>query len=328
MTEERITEAFDDISSLGVLDHEEKEAYWSSTLSGSKMISLLRDPFNLLMNYLDKNQIVFTEQQQEKMRAGTDLEEYVRQRWVERYSPNPSIIGDTIKSTFTKKFEGYEFTANIDGWLLEIKCSEEIDIEKVAKFYMPQIQYYMWFFDVDLWHLALFSNGWELQTKVIQRDNDYIGNMVDLMLQFMEAYTTKNRLFVFDNPFAKEEDPNKITLGKDDIDINLSAMIGELFEAKEMVDKYEAVIGNIKQKLFDRFENQSVKISLDYGSVSLSNSEVKGTIDYKTLVKEKLKDLPEEEIERYRKDGRTQKNMRVTSKMEKAEPLDPVDLFK
>lgn len=306
------------ITSLGILSYEEKKVYWDSIkgLSGSQMVTLLKYPDELFALKLKIKDNVFTKKAQEKMKAGTELENYIRQRYIDtlELTNMTNFQGMPVVETFAKEYNGYTFTANIDGWMLECKNSEK-PIEDLVDFYYPQIQYYMWFFNTDSWDLATLQNGWKFDKKTVQRDVDFIEEMLAKAIIFLGKLNSiggsnedgtvvgisTNFTPIEPFPWGVAHDTTiKTVLTEEELDMADHQLIDDLINTKLKIDLYSTKMENIKGYILTRF-NTGASIKGIKATISTSHVERQGNIDYKAIVMDKL-NLTDEELDAYRND--------------------------
>ncbi len=140
------------------LTHAEKEKLWATTYSGSQFNTLINNPQQLYEFKKEGKQPIFTPQAQRAMQLGTIMEPVIIDQYCQRVQEQGNPDALTVmkdKRTF-KSINNPQFTANIDGWIVdprngdkkgifEAKCIKGDPIDRISANYRPQIQYYMWF---------------------------------------------------------------------------------------------------------------------------------------------------------------------------------------
>lgn len=339
-----------DITSLGILSYEDKKKNWDNLkgLSGSQMGTLLKYPDELFAIKLGIKENVFTKKAEEKMKAGTELEGYIRQRYVDSLELTPeqsftNFKGMPVSETFAKEYNGYTFTANIDGWLLECKNSEK-PIEELVDFYYPQIQYYMWFFNTTTWDLATLQNGWKFNKRTVQYDADFVEEMLAKAIIFLGKLNTVaknyehvkliNKDLIEPFPWGVAHDTTiKTVLTEEELNMKDHKLIDELINTKLKIDLYSAKLEDIKGNVLARF-NTGASIKGSKATISTSHVERQGNIDYKAIVMDKL-NLTDEELDQYRNElvtydqvgVRVKKGVSIDIEEDTIDEFDLIDLF-
>ena len=282
--EDVLQDAF--VKSLGRLDEESKKIIWNTCISGSQIKRMF---YNMKSFLMEKQTVgveqVFSEKANEKMEMGKIMERVIRDTASKKWDLNIQYSPDTYALV-----ENPFFTANIDGYIVradnsieivEIKNTEETDIEKLYDYYKYQIQYYMWFFNAKSARLIGLSNGWHLQQLVVGRDEALIGEILNRANAIAKALKTG----VLDENYFNNEVEEKDAKG---IDIRymegeMEQKLDKLFELKNEVAEKEEIIKAWEQELKDLYANETDKVILSTTkcSYSLTTSERKGTINYK-----------------------------------------------
>ena len=299
--EDVLQDAF--VKSLGRLDEESKKIIWNTCISGSQIKRMF---YNMKSFLMEKQTVgveqVFSEKANEKMEMGKIMERVIRDTASKKWDLNIQYSPDTYALV-----ENPFFTANIDGYIVradnsieivEIKNTEETDIEKLYDYYKYQIQYYMWFFNAKSARLIGLSNGWHLQQLVVGRDEALIGEILNRANAIAKALKTG----VLDENYFNNEVEEKDAKG---IDIRymegeMEQKLDKLFELKNEVAEKEEIIKAWEQELKDLYANETDKVILSTTkcSYSLTTSERKGTINYKQYFADKEIDMAE--LEAYR----------------------------
>lgn len=271
-----------------ITTQQEKQHIWKNTLSGSQMSMLLHKPEQLWLQKKLNIEPVFSKKAKEKMRAGTDLESYVLKRFLESFAEGEleEGVGVLDKATYFKEHNGFTYSANIDANQVEIKWTEESDMDVLEKRYNPQVQYYMWFFDKDFWYLTVMVNGWELKKRKILRDDVFISNMMNnahifntFQKSLEDAYPIPE--FTWGDNIVENSSLRDVIfedLSQEDKDLVL-----EMFKNNKKMKLCEQSKKDLSSKCLARF-NTGVRIKAPYGTISTSSVNKKGNIDYKGLL--------------------------------------------
>ena len=291
------------VKSLGKLDEDSKKIIWNTCISGSQ----IKRMFYNMRSFLTEKQTVgveqyFSEKTNEKMEMGRIMEKVIRDTASKKWDLDIQYTPDTyalVQNPF--------FTANIDGYIVkadnsieivEIKNTEETDIEKLYDYYKYQIQYYMWFFNAKSARLIALSNGWHLQQLVVGRDEALIEEILNRANAIAKAIKTgelDERYFTND---IEEKDAKGIDIKY--MEGEMEQKLDKLFELKNEVAEKEEIIKAWEQEIKDLYASDTDKVILSTSkcNYSLTTSERKGTINYKQYFVDKQIDT--EELEAYR----------------------------
>lgn len=140
--------------------------------------------------YLDKLGEIPSLEDNPKMKAGRMLEPVI----AEWFAEETGMKVQRQNSIFQHK--EYPFMlANIDRWLpglnagLEIKNTGEYSREdwsgtQAPTEYILQCNHYMAVTGADRWFICVLIGGWDLQWKVIERDDELINNLITIEKEF------------------------------------------------------------------------------------------------------------------------------------------------
>lgn len=293
------------VKSLGNLDEDGKKIIWNTCISGSQVKKLF---YNMREVYTEKKTIqtekIFSEKATQKMAMGKALEPVIRNLASEKWNLDIKYSPDTYALTANPFF-----TANIDGYreipngieIIEIKNTEEKDIEKLYDFYKYQIQYYMFFFQAKSARLIALSNGWNLQQLEIEPDEELQKQIVDRCNALAKAIQEG----VLDPEYFNEAPK------EDAAEIHISYLQGTEFgeklnklnELKQSEDAIKEEIESLENDIKNTFaeENKKVVLATETCNYTLTVTERKGTVDYKALLKDY--DIANDVVEKYRKDS-------------------------
>lgn len=295
------------VKSLGNLDEDSKKIIWGTCISGSQIKKMF---YNLRDVYFEKTTMapekIFSEKTEEKMAMGRELEPVIRKLANEKWNLNIEYTPDT----YVLKANPF-FTANIDGFrrtsegleIIEIKNTEEEDINKVYEYYKYQIQYYMWFFNAKSARLIALSNGWHLQQLEIEKNEELQHEIVERANALCKAIKDGD---VTSDYFNKEEeiaDKNtRVEYVKDDVAEKLNRLLDITDKIKELEEEEKLIETELKNAFAK--ENEKVIVATDLCNYSLTMVERKGIVDYKQYFTDNK--IDETELEKYRKPTTTQ----------------------
>ena len=159
------------------------------------------NPYSSAMKvFHDKTSTDITDEDNEAMRQGRDLEDYVAQRFTE-------ATGIKVrKSHYMYKSTRYPFMlADIDRFLvghdagLECKTASAFNVDqweddKIPIHYYIQCQHYMAVTGKKLWYIAVLIMGKEFKYKKIERDEELIQGLILLESHFWKEYVLPRRM--------------------------------------------------------------------------------------------------------------------------------------
>lgn len=291
------------VKSLGKLDEDSKKIIWNTCISGSQ----IKRMFYNMRSFLMEKQTVgveqyFSDKANEKMEMGRIMERVIRDTASKKWDLNIQYSPDTYALVqnpfFTANIDGYIVNADNSIEIVEIKNTEETDIEKLYDYYKYQIQYYMWFFNAKSARLIALSNGWHLQQLVVGRDEALIEEILNRANAIAKAIKTgelDERYFTND---VEEKDAKGIDIKY--MEGEMEQKLDKLFELKNEVAEKEEIIKAWEQEIKDLYASDTDKVILSTSkcNYSLTTSERKGTINYKQYFVDKQIDT--EELEAYR----------------------------
>lgn len=161
--------------------------------------------------YLDKTTEEINDIDNESMRQGRDLEEYVAQRFMEESGKK------VRRSNMIYKNHKYPFLfANVDRLIvgenagLECKTASAYSADKwkdnaIPPHYLIQCYHYMAVTNADAWYLAVVILGKEFKYIRLERDEAMIQNLISIEQDFWENYVLKKVMPQPDGSKASEE---------------------------------------------------------------------------------------------------------------------------
>lgn len=282
--EDVLQDAF--VKSLGKLDEDSKKIIWNTCISGSQIKRMF---YNMKSFLMEKQTVgveqVFSDKANEKMEMGKVMERVIRDTASKKWDLNIQYSPDTYALV-----ENPFFTANIDGFIknadgsleiVEIKNTEETDIEKLYDYYKYQIQYYMWFFNAKSARLIALSNGWHLQQLVVGRDEALIGEILNRANAICKAINTGELDEKYFGTNIEETDAKGVTIKY--LENEMEEKLDKLYDLKIDVAAKEDEIKVLEQEIKDLYASEAEKVILATGkcNYSLTTLQRKGTIDYK-----------------------------------------------
>lgn len=274
------------VKSLGDLDEDGKKIIWNTCISGSQIKKMF---YNMKSFLMEKQTIgtekIFSDKANEKMEMGRFMEDVIRNLAKRKWSLDIQYTS----STYALKANPF-FTANIDGFIknedgsleiIEIKNTEEDDIEKLYDYYKYQIQYYMWFFNAKSARLIALSNGWHLHQLIVQPDEQLQFEIVERANALSKALSTGELDPKYFNPEMEETDTKGVTIKY--LENEMEEKLNKLYDLKIDVAAKEDEIKALEQEIKDLYANEAEKVILATGkcNYSLTTSQRKGNIDYK-----------------------------------------------
>lgn len=294
------------VKSLGVLDEESKKIIWNTCISGSQIKKMF---YNIRDLYNEKKTVgvekVFSEKAEEKMKMGRLIEPFIRETASKEFGLKIEYLPDTF-AQIANPF----FTANIDGFIeteegleiVEIKNTEEEDMEKLYEYYKYQIQYYLWFFNAKRARLIALSKGWKLQQLIVERDEPLQMEIVDRANALSKALTEG----VFDEMYFSEEekriDEANVIIKYLEEQSEISEKINKLKDLKDNAVTIDTMIKELESEIKDIYADDDNKVSLvtDRCTYTLSTIPRKGTINYKQYFKDNNISDTDPILEQYR----------------------------
>lgn len=276
----------DFVQSLGNLDEEGKKIIWNTCISGSQIKRMF---YNMKSFLMEKQTIgveqIFSDKANEKMEMGRIMEAVIRDTASKKWDLNIQYTSDTyaLKANpmFTANIDG--FIKNADGSLeiVEIKNTEETDIEKLYDYYKYQIQYYMWFFQAKSARLIALSNGWHLQQFVVKPDEQLQFEILERANAICKAIKTGELDEKYFGANVEETDAKGVTIKY--LEDEMEEKLDKLYDLKIDVAAKEDEIKALEQEIKDLYASEDEKVILATGrcNYSLTTSQRKGTIDYK-----------------------------------------------
>lgn len=230
------------------------------SIGGSEAGALLGlNPYaSSLTLYLDKKGLSKPKETNEAMRIGTDLEEYVAERFCEE-------TGKKVRrDNFMYMHDEYDFiTANVDreivGENAGLECKtmsafNDYDLEggEVPAYYFSQCQHYMAVKGYERMYLAIlvFQKGIFINT--IERNEDFIKGMIEAEVRFWTENIEKNQMPAPDGSEASAEALKEMypQSNGETIELpNLDGYIKEYLKLGEQIKGLKEMQSEVKNKV-------------------------------------------------------------------------------
>ncbi len=198
--------------------------------------------------YLDKITEDVEEIDNESMRQGRDLEEYVARRFMEETGLK------VRRSNYMYQHEEYPFmVADVDRMIvgeragLECKTASAYSAGKwkdgqIPPHYLIQCVHYMAVTNADCWYLAVVILGQGFQWTKIERDEELIQNLIQIEQNFWENYVQAGVLPEADGSDAYTELLNQhFHTARKGMKIQLSGFQTDLKRRQEIVEQIKAL---------------------------------------------------------------------------------------
>ena len=224
--------------------------------------------------YLDKTTEEIKDIDNESMRQGRDLEEYVAQRFMEESGKK------VRRSNMIYKNQKYPFMfANVDRLIvgenagLECKTASAYSADKwkddaIPPHYLIQCYHYMTVTNADAWYLAVVILGKEFKFIRLERDEAMIQNLISIEQDLWENHVLKKVMPQPDGSKASEE-LIKQYFAKADFNktISLSGFHEKLerrLELDALIDKLDKEKKQIEQEVKLYMEDAELAVGEDF----------------------------------------------------------------
>ena len=289
------------------MTHDEWVALRKSSIGGSdSAICVNMNPYSgLLTLYADKMGLSKEKESTEAMRLGTDLEQYVAERFMEK-------TGKKVRNDFAMYADDeYDYiTANIDrkvvGENAGLECKtmgsfngynfEEGD---VPSHYYCQCQHYCSVLGLDRMYLAILVLQRGLFIVPIERNDDFIKSLREAETAFWTQYIVPGIMPPPDGESdletLKQLYPNPVKNSEISIP-GLDRMIKEYKAIKDLADEYKERSETLKGRICKLLGSNEVGIGEDYGCSWKEQSKTSG-YDIERL----QRDYPNIDFSKYKK---------------------------
>ena len=246
------------------MTHEEWVQLRKSSIGGSDAaVCVNMNPYSgLLTLYADKMSLSNEKETSEAMRLGTDLEQYVAERFMEK-------TGKKVRNDFAMYADDtYDYiTANIDrkvvGENSGLECKVmgsfhgyNFDNGDVPSHYYCQCQHYMMVMGFDMVYLAILVLQRGLYVIEVKRNDDFIKSLREAETAFWTQYVQQGKMPEPDSEadfdtlkslYPKEVPKSEVTIPG--LDRLITQYLALDKEAKELKKSAESVKATICQKL-------------------------------------------------------------------------------
>ena len=288
-----VTKMAKKIADTKKMTHEEWVQLRKSSIGGSDAaVCVNMHPYSgLLTLYADKKGLSNEKETSEAMRLGTDLEQYVAERFTEK-------TGKKVRNDFFMYADDeYDFlTANIDRRVVgENACLEcktmgsfngyNFESGEIPSHYYCQCQHYMMVMGFDMVYLAVLVLQRGLYVIEVKRDGDFIKSLREAEIGFWRDYIEQDRL-----PDPDGSDSSIDTLRElypkalKDTEIiipGLDRLVMDYKNVKQMADDFSKQAETIKAQICMRLGDNESGLGLRYGCSWRMQS--KETLDAKRL---------------------------------------------
>ena len=248
------------ISTLG-LSHEEWLRYRKLGIGGSDAGAIcgLNPYTSAIAVYLDKTSEEIEDNDNESMRQGRDLEEYVAQRFCE-------VTGKKVRranAIYSKDEHPFMF-ANVDRMIvgedagLECKTASAYNADKwkdgeVPMHYQIQCHHYMAVTGAQAWYIAVVILGREFKYVKIERDEELIQNLITIESKFWNENVLQLNMPTPDGSDAAEQMITRYyKLAKEKEEIELQGCHEKLqrrLELNDLIERMEKEKKQIEQEI-------------------------------------------------------------------------------
>ena len=236
--------------------------------------------------YLDKTSEEVTETDNEAMRQGRDLEDYVAQRFTE-------ATGKKVRrANMIYGNRNYPFLfANVDRLVvgenagLECKTASAYSADKwkdgaIPPYYLIQCFHYMAVTNAEAWYLAVIILGKEFKYIRLERDEAMIKNLLAIEQDFWENHVVKR---VMPEPDGSEASEELIRQYFSKADFNKTVSLNGFDEKLERRMELEQLIKKLDQE--KKQIEQEVKVYMEDAEVAVSEVF---TVSWKNILSSRL----------------------------------------
>ena len=289
------------------MTHDQWVQLRKSSIGGSDAaICVNMNPYaGSLSLYADKMGLSKEKETSEAMRLGTDLEQYVAERFMEK-------TGKKVRNDFAMYADDdYDFlTANIDRKVVGENAGLECKVMgsfhgynfengDVPSHYYCQVQHYMMIMGFDMVYLAILVLQRGLYVIEIKRDDDFIKQLREAEIAFWTTYVMQERMPEPDGEsdfdtlkqlYPREMPSSEIIVS------GLDRMVTDYKSVKSIADDYAKQAESIKARICQKLGRNEVGIGVQYGVSWKTQSKTSG-YDMARL----QADYPNVDINKYKK---------------------------
>ncbi|MBQ4559992.1 MAG: YqaJ viral recombinase family protein [Tyzzerella sp.] len=298
------------VSTLNLL-REEWLRYRKQGIGGSDAGAICGfNPYRTAMQvFYDKTSDDIEDIDNEAMRQGRELEDYVAQRFVEETGKkvrranamfydekNPFMLADVDRMIVGEN-------AGLECKTVSLYMAEHWKDDKVPLSYQMQCYHYMSVCNADRWYVAALIYGREFKVYTLERDEEIIANLIHLEGDFWTNYVQKRVLPEPDGSKLADSVIAEYYKNADSVIIPLQGFNDKLKRRQELVD------------LLDKLETEKKQIEQEL-KIYLGDAEMAENEQYRVSWKNVLTNridstrLKEEEPEIYKRYQKTSQSRR------------------
>lgn len=244
--------------------------------------------------WCDKTGRIAAKEDNEAMRQGRDLEEYVAFRFSE------AMAKKVRRSNYMYVNTDYPFAlGNVDRLIvgenagLECKVTSVLNLKKFKNGEFPdryyvQCMHYMAVTGADRWYLAVLVLGQDFKVFTIERDEEEIGALMEAEKEFWENYVLTDIEPPCMGTKGEDEVLNEIypVAGMDEMyDDKAEGLLKDYLELKGMVKHYEKRLETVEQEI-KKTMGDCYRLNAS-GYVANWKNASRSTFDYKRLIDER-----------------------------------------
>lgn len=243
--------------------------------------------------YLDKTGMSKDKETSEAMRQGTDLEDYVARRFMEK-------TGKKVrKDNFMYSHDDYDFiTANIDreviGENAGLECKtitvfNDYDFEngEVPAHYYAQCQHYMAVKGYEKMYLAVLVHSRDFLVIPVERNEEFIKDMIEKEIEFWNDFVLPKKMPAPDGSEATDEALKElwpVSNGTEMSDPKFDTDIREYRQLGDAIKRLKEQQSEVKERIVIRLEDCERGNGTEFYCTYKSSSRT--SIDTKRLQRE------------------------------------------
>ena len=259
------------------MTHEEWLKLRKSSIGGSDAAAVVgMNPWSSALTlYADKMGLSKDKESSEAMRLGTDLEQYVAERFTE-------TTGLPVRrDNFMYADDEYDFiTANVDRKLMGINAGLEcktmgsfngynLEDEEIPSHYFCQCQHYMMVMGYDYMYLAILVLQRGLYVIPIERDDEFIKSLREAEIKFWTTNVEKSIMPAPDGSDASLDTLKEIfpkAMPNTEIAVpGLDHLVKDYNAYRELEKEYKEKKSKVQAEICRRLGTNEVGVGNDYG---------------------------------------------------------------
>ena len=274
------------------ITHEQWLAFRRIGIGGSDASTILGlNPYNSLFRlYADKKGLIKAVEDNEAMRQGRDLEQYVAERFTEATGKKVKRRNFMFQS-IDNPFMLADIDREIIGENAALECKttsafakSDFEIGEIPLTYYVQMMHYMAVMGYDRMYLAVLVLGKAFYWFTVERNEEEISNLILAEKYFWNTYIVADIPPELDGSEATEDTLNEMYPTEKDVENTVyisENLMNEYQQTKKIYDRASANLNAIKNKI------QMTLGKCAYGNSSNYNvswkSQERNTIDSKKL---------------------------------------------